>query len=220
MEGTMSQYLAVETEGKGTRVHRPTCKRAPERAVRVDASDLRIYARPIQAATCCKPKLNQPVTAGWADTPAPAVVLHDDPVRRIAAAKVESKILGHWQRSPRATRGPEPAHPNLDAIEAEADGQHTPTGAKATANGMAQRATRVGSERAALVNDTRKAAKNHRGPGRRLTFDELVAYVRQTRLDHPSESRHQGQEYAYWIDKIALSKTTWDKAWAATEPTT
>jgi hypothetical protein len=244
----MSEYRAVELDGKGTRVHRATCKRAPERAVAVTEDDLRVWARPIVPATCCKPQLRQPVTAGWQADPRaneqaenerwkqagiearasgtmvglPEPVLHDDRVKRAAAAKGEARALGLWQRSPKATRGPEPPHPNLDAIDAQADtAERTTTGARA-GNGATRPTRRPTSERQAAVRTAKAAARDahHRvGDVRTPSDDEIKAYMRRERAAHPDESKSFLYEYAYFVDLLNIRYTRqWNAFWPTTQP--
>jgi hypothetical protein len=144
---------------------------------------------------------------------------HTNRVARLKAAEREAKALGQWKASG-ASNG-RPATPNLDAVEAERQaGARSTTGApvvKATnGNGTAKRGPER-SERHRAHVEARKAieAKGTRGPGRKLPEAEFLAYVANVRAEHGAEGSRTNQEYAYWVDKLAFSKATWDKAWEA-----
>jgi hypothetical protein len=225
----MSEYRAVELDGKGTRVHRATCKRAPERAVAVTEDDLRVWARPIVPATCCKPQLRQPVTAGWQTEataqPQTQPQPHTDRVKRAAAAKGEGRAIGLWARSPKATRGPRPSTVNLDAIDAEAAAaERTTTGARA-GNGGTTRSRGPLTERQAKVKAIMdgNVAAGHSATwrperGKRLTDDELATYMRQARTEHPDEGKTQLYNWAYFVDRLAITYERWMANWPTTQP--
>lgn len=59
----------------------------------------------------------------------------------------------------------------------------------------------------------RKACNNKRGPGTKLTTDELVAQVKAYRAKFPQYSAWQIQETLYWVDGFKVSHRTMDRAW-------
>lgn len=58
-----------------------------------------------------------------------------------------------------------------------------------------------------------------RGPGRKVTDAELIEYAAKVRKAHPETNASDELEYAYWIEKLAISSwTRWEKAWEAADP--
>jgi hypothetical protein len=239
-----STFRAVRAaRGAGTMVHRTTCKRVADgKGVDVTAEELRTWARPIKPATCCKPKLHQPVTAGWTDDPEPRASgahPHDaaineardlkaaarreaenNRVERLARAKAETKAVRLWERDGKAAGQPRPDTPNLDAIAAEeAEAQRTTVGAKHVANGNGTpRAPRQSDNpRVQRTREASDACGTKRGPGKKVTDDELVEYIANYRRAYPEDTLAIAREFAYYVDKLAFNRERWAQAWAAAE---
>lgn len=89
--------------------------------------------------------------------------------------------------------------------------------AQAAEGGQDFRAGKARSERAQTTLDARK--KGPRGPGEKVTDEQLARYVANVRKQHPESTSRTEFEYAYWIEKLAISSwTRWEKAWEAADP--
>jgi hypothetical protein len=136
----------------------------------------------------------------------------EDKVDRLNLAKSEHKLLQAWIKD--GSKPPRPATPNLDALEAEANGTKPKAARKATGGGR----TANLSERHRKGIEAKRAAATSgakRGPGRKVTQDELVDYIRAVLDANPDANRSGEMEYAYWVDGIAFSRARWNAAWDA-----
>lgn len=70
-----------------------------------------------------------------------------------------------------------------------------------------------GTERGRAASALRR--QGPRGPGRRISDEELAVYVAKVKHEHPETSMGIELEYAYWVERMALSRTRWNKAWRA-----
>lgn len=52
-----------------------------------------------------------------------------------------------------------------------------------------------------------------RGPGRKVSDEELIAYVAKVRSEHPETNASDELEYAYWIEKLAVNRDRFNRAW-------
>lgn len=212
----------------GTQVAKSwTKERIAAEAARTERNRARQHGSPERQAERAA-KAEQPAES--ADTASvPTAELTDstgayaDRAKRLAAAKAEAKQLAEYRRSG-ATNG-RPVTPNLDALEREQQAaERTTSGAKAStpeaATSPAEPKARKlsGSERGQQARAI-KREKGKRGPGKKVSADELAAYVAKVRKAHPGDSRSDAMEYAYWIDLLAFSRPAWNAAWEAAEPT-
>lgn len=125
-------------------------------------------------------------------------------VDRLNAADVERKAVREWEQG--GEQGPRPETLNLDSIKADKD---RPAEERIAAS-RALRTTR-GERGTEARAEAKRAGK--RGKGRKVTADELDAYVAGVRSEHPESSQSDELEYAYWIEKLAVSRPTWNAAW-------
>lgn len=226
MSGALPYLMTPATRGEARMlVHKAACPRG--KGTPASALDVVAKGLPRVAATCCKPTLPSATpepAAPKADgkdgiyeqyrnvESEPATVeAESDPVLRLQAAKAEYKALKEWAAS--GATPPRPATPNLDALNADhaAYGEQGRTNRRAEA--AAARSQR--SSRGATAIAEKKARQNKRGPGRKITADELAAYVRDVRAKHPEATMSDELEYAYWIEKLAVSRGSFAAAWEA-----
>ena len=71
------------------------------------------------------------------------------------------------------------------------------------------------SERMAEVLAVRKAKGGKRGPGRKVTDEELVAHIAEMRRQHPDSSCYIECEYAYWVLGWAVTRHRFNPVWDA-----
>jgi hypothetical protein len=70
------------------------------------------------------------------------------------------------------------------------------------------------SDRAALyAKAVDRKRKGKRGPGRKMTDDEMVGYIKAIRKAHPETTAPREQEIAYWVEGIALTRDRFRAAW-------
>lgn len=129
-----------------------------------------------------------------------------DPV--LAAA--EHRALTAWIKG--GKQGDRPDTTNLDRLNAAHAAGRPRSGRKPSGSKAPKRVT---SERRAKANALKAAANNKRGAGTKISEDELVAYVRKVRADHPTSSREDELEVAYWVEQLAVSRQRFYNAWAA-----
>jgi hypothetical protein len=117
-----------------------------------------------------------------------------------------------------ATRrtNPDVATPHLDELTSR-------KGGKVVAGKMVAAPRKTTSERAPRhplfdqAETERKRLANHRGKGTKITADEMVEVAR--RLHAGGLVERQANEVAYWVEKLAVSRGTWAKAWTAATTT-
>lgn len=129
-----------------------------------------------------------------------------DPV--LAAA--EHRALTAWIKD--GKQGDRPDTTNLDRLNAAHAAGRPRSGRKPSGSKTPKRVT---SERRAKANALKAAAKNKRGAGTKISEDDLVAYVRKVRADHPTSSREDELEVAYWVEQLAVSRQRFYAAWEA-----
>lgn len=134
-----------------------------------------------------------------------------DRAERVARAQAEHRLMGEWISGGR--KGDQPATPNLDAVHAE----YASNGAGSQRK---VRTPRVVNPRRAEALAENRRLNCKRGPGRKVTDEELSAYVEKVRAEHPESDRTAELEYAYWVEKLAVSRGRWYAAWAAAEAAT
>lgn len=128
----------------------------------------------------------------------------------VLKARDEWRALKVWQEG--GQQGTRPDTTNLDAqAEAHAAGRPRPKAGKA-----AERKARVVNPRRAEANTARKAKGFGGRTAVRFTADELDAYIRKVRAEHPTSSREDELEYAYWVIEMKISRGRWNTAWDAT----
>lgn len=131
---------------------------------------------------------------------------------RLALAKAEQATLAAWAAD--GSKPPQPPTPNLDAINAEANGPRTATGGKAKP--LTTRA--AGTPRADHMPRYAEAMAAKKARQRTVgkpTQEALEAYVAKVLADQPDASRNQALEIAYWLDGMSVSRTRWNAAWDA-----
>lgn len=128
---------------------------------------------------------------------------------RLKAAKAEHKLLQQWIAD--GSNPPRPPTPNLDALEAEANGSKPKAKAKATS---ARSARTHGHPRYAEAIAAKKA-KARTGRGNACTDDQLRIVIDAERAQHPEASRTECMEVAYWLGGLAFSRARWNAAWEA-----
>lgn len=134
-----------------------------------------------------------------------------DRAERVARAQAEHRLMGEWISGGR--KGDQPATPNLDAVHEEYASNGAGSQRKA-------RTPRVVNPRRAEALAENRRLNCKRGPGRKVTDEELSAYVEKVRAEHPESDRTAELEYAYWVEKLAVSRGRWYAAWAAAEAAT
>lgn len=127
---------------------------------------------------------------------------------RLALAKAEHATLQAWIKD--GEKPPRPATPNLDAVNAE----HAAGGPKAKGTTRAPRTTAQLPALYAEAKAVQKAANDKRGPGERVSAEQLAAVAAELRQQGLTQA--QALEVAYWLRKLAVSRGTWAKAWEAT----
>lgn len=70
---------------------------------------------------------------------------------------------------------------------------------------------RAWSERGAAGIRVKRERNDQRGPGRRVSPQELRDYIEAV-IDHPGDAIDE-MEYAYWIEGLAFSRPTWLARW-------
>lgn len=117
------------------------------------------------------------------------------PGRKVAKDQLAAK------RAAKAEKAEAPEHAIIDAIVAE----------------KAKPASRRMSPLAAEARAIKVASQGKRGPGTKLDPAEFATYVRNIRIANPAEPCNACMEFAYWVDKLAFSRKTWEAAWAAAQ---
>jgi hypothetical protein len=148
-----------------------------------------------------------------------------DAVERAALAKAEWAALKAWRVSDLVGRAPRPCTPNLDALNAEhaanAQGTRAATGAKARTPRAASTTSAPRAGHSARYTEALavKKANPKRGAGIKVTDEQLAEYVAKVRTEHPTAVAAQELEFAYYVEKLAVTRARWSAAWAAAEPT-
>ena len=62
-------------------------------------------------------------------------------------------------------------------------------------------------------SESSQLVDGRRGAGRKLTDDELRGYIEVVKREHPYAHVIDEQEYAYWIEGIALSGKRFGRLW-------
>jgi hypothetical protein len=70
---------------------------------------------------------------------------------------------------------------------------------------------RTWSERGAAGVRIKRERNEQRGPGTRVSPQELRDYIEGV-IDHPGDAIDE-MEYAYWIEGLAFSRPTWLARW-------
>lgn len=130
-----------------------------------------------------------------------------DRVERLNLAREERKALVEWTAG--GQKGPRPATPNMDAVA-----RREPTASTKTAGGPRTKRGDRGQQATAV------AKLGRRGPGRKLTDEELLAYVAGVKQAHPDSSASDELEFAYWIEKLAVTRQRFMAAWTGSLSTT
>jgi hypothetical protein len=158
------------------------------------------------------PKVAEAAVAAEQEQPAAIEVTDaDSKLARNKAAREEDAALKIWIKEGGGCA--RPATPNLEAVQAEYAGT-TPKAKVGTAKKSSRPAR---TERHQRLCDTRRTAKIAKGTRRKMTDDELAAYVAEVRTNHPDSPEAIEREYAYWVEQIALSVARFTKAWEAFE---
>lgn len=202
------EVLVFGPEGE-RRAHRLTCKRLPKAEPVQMTAAAAVAIDKATPASCCKPQLPKLSEAAMALTdPAPAPQASTNPAERYRLAKEEHAVLQAWIKD--GERPPRPATPNLDAVNAE----HAANGGRPRkARSASTKAPASGPYAEALA--AKRAANNKRGAGTKVSADQLAAVASELRDQGLTQA--QGLEVAYWLRKLAVSRRTWAKAWAASE---
>jgi len=138
-----------------------------------------------------------------ADTPDLTDVPQDEV---FAKAKAEHKAAA----KAKAAGQPMPATPYLDELNRRYQaGEKKPR--KAKANGT--RATRTPDPRYVAAEAAREAGG--RGDTRKLTDDELAAYIAKVRTEHPEGTAAGELQVARHVDGVSVSLQRWNAAWKA-----
>jgi len=74
-------------------------------------------------------------------------------------------------------------------------------------------AKKDGLDRGQQARQVAVKLNNQRGPGRKLTDEELVAYIRRVRKAHPTSTVRAEAEYAYWVEGIAVGNARFAAIW-------
>lgn len=162
-----------------------------------------------KAAQTAKAAPAKATTKRAAEPVAPLVpALASNRIDRINLAKSEAKSLAAWEKI--GGVGDRPLTPNLDSIN---DGKPIPASpAAGGGSGLGRSSSKGprGQEAAAL----KKATNDKRGPGKKISDEELVDYIVKARTEHPDSTSADERQYAYWIAKLALAGNgRWDDAW-------
>jgi hypothetical protein len=135
----------------------------------------------------------------------------DGPAYDTLAARDEWRALKAWQQG--GQQGDRPSTANLDAQNAaHAAGTPRPkTGRKA-----AERKPR--NPRRVEANTTAKQGFEARKQAGvvKWTDEELAAWMRQAVADNPATTMADELEYAYWVERVAISRKRFYTVWAAT----
>ncbi len=134
----------------------------------------------------------------------------DDRAERYQLAKVEHTALKAWETNGR--KGDRPTSANLDAMN---DDYAAGTKPGKSSKGRTKRA--AWNPRRVMAGDAQKAAGNRRGPGVKVSDEDLAAYVRKVRSEHPESPRNDELEVGYWVEKLAISRPRWNAAWDAVD---
>lgn len=132
-------------------------------------------------------------------------------VERTALAEAEWTQLRAWRTSDLVGRGPRPCTPNLDALNADNAGAQQGSRQRTTA-ARTSTPRPAASPAYAAAMAAKKAGK--RGAGTKVTDAELVAYIAQARQERPDATGNQELEVAYWVAKLAITRSRWNAAWA------
>jgi len=181
----------------------------------------------------------QSVVTGW---PEPPVLLRVYSHETLTAIEMEQRLhdvlaaVGHSRVGGRRV-GREWFWTSLDAIDAlarlagwtlrfqnrpaeeqaEGDVEARSRSARQAWETMRARGTAPGqreiSERGRAASAKRRELGGRRGPGRELTDDQLRAYIEEVRRDHPDAHVIDEQEYAYWVEGIALGGKRFRRLW-------
>lgn len=146
------------------------------------------------------------------DAPKP----EEDPAKRTIAATAEQKLLKQWQLD--GMKGERPVTPNYDYVAAKyvAGGEGlmpkakrvraASTGGGGTSRGTGKRQGRATGPRAEQAKAAKEACGGKRGAGVPISDDDLRAYILQVHAEHPESTCSAEREYAYWCERLVLSK--------------
>lgn len=172
----------------------------------------------VDCARCSKPRT---VKAIKATQPAPAPEQAPAPTTTepqpegydlVMAAQDEHRAMQAWIKGGR--QGDRPDTSNLDRLNA------AHAGGNAEQRGVIRPARKPrNSDPIRLAANAAKKAKGKGGrPNlRKLNDDELLAYVRQARAEHPDTRSLDLRDYAQWEQELSMSFKRWDEAWAAVD---
>lgn len=128
-------------------------------------------------------------------------------------AQKEWRTLKAWRTA--GSKGDRPSTENLDAMNAAHAGGARPA---PKTNGGTRKPRNADPVRA----EANKARKDKGAGGRpnlrRVSDEELAAYVTAARAAHPETRSVDLRDYALWVDEISVSFARWDRTWAATTP--
>jgi len=74
-------------------------------------------------------------------------------------------------------------------------------------------AKKDGLDRGQQARQVAVKLNNQRGPGRKVTDEELVAYIRRVRKAHPTSTVRAEAEYAYWVEGMAIGNARFAAVW-------
>lgn len=126
----------------------------------------------------------------------------------IDRAAAEQAAVKAWEKA--GKQGPKPATPHYDAMTAS-----QPTTRKAPKEPKASTRSQRG-ERGQQARAVAKGGK--RGPGRKVTEEELLAHITKVRKDHPESSAADEIEWAYWVEGMAIGRYRFQEAWDKVAP--
>lgn len=128
----------------------------------------------------------------------------------VNAASREWQALKAWREAGRV--GEPPSTDNLTALNgAHAAGK--PRGGKAKKATPGSGRGRATHARRAEANAIK--AQGKRGAGRKVTDEELSAYVAKVKAAGHGTTGNDELEYAYWVEGLAVTRKRWNTAWAA-----
>lgn len=83
--------------------------------------------------------------------------------------------------------------------------------------------TETPTKRAKRTERGQQAIARHRelgkrGPGRKMTDDEMVAYIAKVKAEHPDAVWDDEVEYAYWCEGIACGRGRFERLWNGEAP--
>jgi hypothetical protein len=171
------------------------------RATKTDDNEW-VIARPAEELKPAKPAKATKAAEESSDAAEPTKSDYD-----VMKARKQWRELKAWQDGDR--KGSRPETSDLDAMNAAHQDGRPRRKAKAKGERRSSKSPR-GQEAA----ERQRELKNHRGKGRKVTEDELTDYVRKARQAHP-DSRYDEQQYAYWVEGIAIGLPRWNSVWAS-----